>query len=79
MRYLMDGEDKRECEVTFEKVSENETRVTETFDPESINPADMQQAGWQATLDNFKNTQKVNNFLIRYLAVLKTVSVTIEF
>lgn len=54
MRYLMDGEDKRECEVTFEKVSENETRVTETFDPESINPADMQQAGWQATLDNFK-------------------------
>ncbi len=28
--------------------------LTETFDPESENPIDMQRAGWQAILDNFK-------------------------
>lgn len=30
------------------------THVTETFDPESENPAEMQRQGWQAILDNFK-------------------------
>ena len=30
------------------------TRVVETFDPESENTREMQQAGWQAILDNFK-------------------------
>jgi uncharacterized protein YndB with AHSA1/START domain len=30
------------------------TRVTETFDPEDTNPEEMQRAGWQAILDNFK-------------------------
>lgn len=29
------------------------TVVRNTFDPESENPADMQQAGWQAISDNF--------------------------
>lgn len=28
--------------------------VTETFDAEAENPVDMQRAGWQAILDNFK-------------------------
>jgi uncharacterized protein YndB with AHSA1/START domain len=28
--------------------------VVESFDPENINPLDMQQAGWQAILDSFK-------------------------
>ncbi len=28
--------------------------VTETFDAEQMNPVDMQRAGWQAILDNFK-------------------------
>jgi uncharacterized protein YndB with AHSA1/START domain len=32
----------------------NETTVVETFDPEALNPADMQRAGWQMILDNFK-------------------------
>lgn len=32
----------------------DKTRVAETFDPESENPRDMQQGGWQAILDNFK-------------------------
>ncbi len=32
----------------------NTTKVTETFDPENQNPAEMQRGGWQAILDNFK-------------------------
>ncbi len=47
-------EDGRTVQITFEKISDNETKVTETFDPETENPAEMQQAGWQAILDNFK-------------------------
>jgi uncharacterized protein YndB with AHSA1/START domain len=31
-----------------------ETKVTETFEAETQNPIDMQQAGWQAIMDNFK-------------------------
>jgi uncharacterized protein YndB with AHSA1/START domain len=31
-----------------------ETKVIETFDPETENPIDMQRAGWQAILDSFK-------------------------
>jgi YD repeat-containing protein len=32
----------------------NRTKIIETFDPENQNPIDMQKAGWQAILDNFK-------------------------
>jgi len=39
--------------VTFESSAE-ETKVTEQFEPENQNPEDMQQAGWQMILDNFK-------------------------
>jgi hypothetical protein len=31
------------------------TKVTEQFEPENQNPEDMQQAGWQMILDNFKS------------------------
>ncbi|GGD61756.1 hypothetical protein GCM10010911_19560 [Paenibacillus nasutitermitis] len=31
----------------------NETKVIETFDAESSNPVELQQAGWQAIMDNF--------------------------
>lgn len=47
-------EDGRTVRITFKKISDTETKVTETFDPENIHPADFQQAGWQAILDNFK-------------------------
>ena len=30
------------------------THITQTFDPESENPAEMQRAGWQNIMDNFK-------------------------
>ncbi len=45
--------DDRRVEVTFE-AGEGGTRVVETFDPDTTHPAEMQQAGWQAILDNFK-------------------------
>jgi uncharacterized protein YndB with AHSA1/START domain len=49
--YTMD--DGRRVEVDFIETG-NETKVVEAFDPETENPAEMQQAGWQSILDNFK-------------------------
>ena len=48
-----DMADGRKVNITF-AANGNETKVTETFDPEEENPVDMQRAGWQAILDNFK-------------------------
>jgi uncharacterized protein YndB with AHSA1/START domain len=45
--------DDRMVVVLFE-ATENGTRLTETFDAENMNPVEMQQAGWQAILNNFK-------------------------
>lgn len=47
---LTDG---RKVETTFDDRGDA-TKVSTTFDPEAENPADMQRAGWQAILDNFK-------------------------
>lgn len=49
--YLMD--DGRTARVTFEENGDS-TLVTEVFEAEQMNPVDMQQAGWQMILDNFK-------------------------
>lgn len=46
--------DGRRVRVTFETEG-NQVRVTEVFEPESQNPHDMQVAGWQAILNNFKS------------------------
>ena len=46
--------DGRMVSVTFERLSDHETRVTEHFDAEGTHPREMQQAGWQAILENFK-------------------------
>lgn len=43
----------RSSTVTFDDLGE-ETKVTVAFDPEDQNPIEMQQAGWQAILNNFK-------------------------
>ena len=43
----------RKAVVTFAETAQG-IAVTETFDPETQNPIEMQQAGWQAILDNFK-------------------------
>lgn len=37
------------------------TEVTETFEAESSNPIEMQRAGWQAILDNFKKHVEKGN------------------
>lgn len=49
-----DMDDGRHVKVEFEQVPEG-IKVTETFDPEDENPEEVQRAGWQAMLDNFKS------------------------
>jgi uncharacterized protein YndB with AHSA1/START domain len=44
--------DDRQVQVLFE-ANEAGVKVTEVFDAEDQNSADMQKAGWQAILDNF--------------------------
>lgn len=43
----------RRADVVFEAVGD-QTRVSETFVPEGDFPRELQQAGWQAILDNFR-------------------------
>ncbi|MBX2906240.1 MAG: SRPBCC family protein [Taibaiella sp.] len=45
--------DGRRVSVTF-TANGDSTDISETFDPENENPEEMQRAGWQAILDNFK-------------------------
>lgn len=52
-------EDDRKVSVKFE-TTENGVRVIETFDPEEINPVEMQRQGWQGILDNFKKYVEAN-------------------
>src|SRR5688572_5700548 len=51
--------DGRKVDIHF-SVNGNETKVVETFDTETINPVDMQKAGWQAIMDNFKKYTEEN-------------------
>ncbi|MBK8053298.1 MAG: SRPBCC domain-containing protein [Saprospiraceae bacterium] len=44
----------RFCNVSF-KEADDQTKVTVSFDPETEHPIEMQQAGWQAILNNFKS------------------------
>lgn len=52
-------EDGRKVKITFEKTG-NGTKVTEAFDAENENPAEMQRDGWQAILNNFKKYAESN-------------------
>ncbi|MET3728299.1 uncharacterized protein YndB with AHSA1/START domain [Fictibacillus halophilus] len=49
--YTLD--DGRKVTITFVSL-DNETRIVETFEAEATNPVEMQEAGWQAFMDNFK-------------------------
>lgn len=51
IEYVMD--DGRQVSIQFENIG-SQTGITETFDAESENPAEMQRDGWQAILNNFK-------------------------
>lgn len=51
IEYTLD--DGREVRIVFSDDGDH-TTVTETFNPENVNPLEMQKGGWQAILDNFK-------------------------
>lgn len=46
-------EDGRMVTVTFGR-HHNKTKIKEAFEPEGMNPPELQKAGWQSILDNFK-------------------------
>lgn len=46
-------EDGRKVEIAF-KVEQDKIKLTESFEPEGTNADEMQRAGWQAILENFK-------------------------
>ncbi len=48
-----DMSDGRHVKIEFAQTPEG-VKVTETFDPENENSAEMQRTGWQSILDNFK-------------------------
>ena len=45
--------DGRKVEITFIH-EEKDTKIIQVFDPETENPIEMQQEGWQSILNNFK-------------------------
>lgn len=45
--------DGRKVKVTFEPKGDR-TKLTESFDAETVNSVELQRSGWQAILDNFK-------------------------
>ncbi|AVR00907.1 polyketide cyclase [Oceanobacillus iheyensis] len=51
--------DGRKVNITF-KGHEKETEVVETFDADASHPAEFQQQGWQAILNNFKSYVEQN-------------------
>lgn len=46
--------DNRKIVVTFEQEADGQILVAETFEAETQNPIEMQRAGWQAILGNFR-------------------------
>lgn len=59
-RIEYDMSDGRHVTTTFAQTPDG-VRVTETFDPETENSEEMQRAGWQAILDNFKKHAERTN------------------
>ena len=51
--------DSRKVKIIFADEG-GKVKVTETFDPETINPIEMQRGGWQAILNNFKKHTEAN-------------------
>ena len=52
--------DGRKVKIIF-SAKGNNTKVTESFEAENLHSIEIQQRGWQAILDNFKNIQKLIN------------------
>ena len=53
-------EDGRKVKITFKSAGDR-TEIIETFEAENQNPPELQQAGWQAILDNFKKYTEEND------------------
>jgi len=53
-------EDGRQVTTEFKDLDGTATKVTTTFDAEMENDVEMQRAGWQAILDNFKRYTETN-------------------
>lgn len=51
--------DGRKVETDFSEVG-GKTKIATVFEAESQNPVEMQQGGWQAILDSFKNYAEAN-------------------
>lgn len=52
-------EDNRKVSVEFRSEG-NQTQITEVFEAETMNSPELQRAGWQAILDNFKKYAEAN-------------------
>lgn len=53
--------DNRKVIILFETI-DNKVKITESFDPETKNSLELQKAGWQAILNNFKKyVEKITN------------------
>lgn len=52
--------DGRKVHILFENNDADSTVITETFDAESQNSAEVQRNGWQAILDRFKYYVEIN-------------------
>ncbi|MBF9253168.1 SRPBCC family protein [Pontibacter sp. 172403-2] len=54
--------DGRQVRILFSG-DDSQTKVIETFEAEDTHPLEMQQSGWQAILNSFKNYAEKNNTL----------------
>jgi uncharacterized protein YndB with AHSA1/START domain len=52
--------DERKVKVVFTSEGDS-THIVETFDPENMNPIEMQRDGWQAILNSFKKYAETNS------------------
>jgi uncharacterized protein YndB with AHSA1/START domain len=52
--------DDRKVDVTFSQ-TENDIKITETFEAENENSLELQKQGWQAILNNFKDYVEKQN------------------
>ena len=47
---IIDG---RKVKISFEE-TQNGIEISESFEPENMNPEELQRQGWQSIIDNFK-------------------------
>ena len=58
-RIINQLDDGRMMQITFQAMSDKQTKVIETFEAEEENSLELQQVGWQAILNNFKSATEL--------------------